>query len=173
MTLDGMYSFLYKWINYTLNTKYGIGIQIIKGSQNAPKPDVPYVVIHRPPMSNRKVGNTQVLKDYIDDEDDSYRTYSNTWRASINIEEVGSNGRILQNLMNSLEEDDIVDFFEAYGDVSLEDMQAGSANNDITGTFIENRYNFEVFLLYTEKTTIESEIIETVEISDRTYNRGG
>lgn len=179
MNLNDVYDFLYDWINYVLNTRYNYNIPIIIGSQNVPAPAETYIVIHEPPMSNDPVGNTQVKENYVEYEDDedlvgtSYKKYSNTWQATINLEEVNSSGIYLPKLKNTIEEDTIKDLWLAQQKISFVDMNAGNANNDLIGNIIEKRYNQELVLYYTEETIIESEIIESVEISERTYVRGG
>lgn len=164
MNVVEIYDFLYDWIHYVMSTRFEQAVQVIVGSQNAPIPTKGYIVIHEPVISNRKVGNTQKVTTYIQD-DKSFTSYSNTWECVIELEEVNGTGRFLQQLHNSIEEDDIQDIWRAQKDVSFQDMQAGSQNNAVIGNIIDKRYVQELFLYYTEETTIEQEIIETVEIT--------
>lgn len=145
-------------------------IPIVIGSENVPAVSSTYIVIDEPPISNRKVGNTQVKSNYVDGGDNPKTNYSNTYEMSVSIIEVNNSGIYIPALEETIEEPEIMDLWQAQNDISFQNMGAGANINAILGDIIEKRYSQDVFLLYTKDKTIDSEIIEEVQISERNYN---
>ncbi len=152
-----------------------VGMEIIIGSQNVSSSDKRYIVIHEPPVSNRRQGNTQnnsirsvdigggVLKGRV--------SKSNTYRCSISLEEVQGQD-LLSKLEDTIEDENVVALFKASGDISFEEMLEGAQNTSETGNFFEKRYIQDVVLLYTIESQYDGDYIETVDFTG-TYNRGG
>lgn len=170
MTIDDVYTFLYGWINQVLNTEMALAIPIIESNQNAPRPAVPYFVIHKPPISNIDLGlGDRGLWEFTDEpEDEGEVCSSKNWQASISLEEIGGSGTTMQYLVDSLIREDILDLFRN-AKISLSRNEAITPTTDVTQNFIEKRAIMDVFMLYVSTITYDPGYVGTAE-GTGTYN---
>lgn len=159
MTINEIEKFLYDWINLILNTEQSFGIEIIRGNRNAPRPDLPYIVIHDPPITNRKTsrGNWESTTDEFGNL--SWAIYYET---SISIEEVGGNGESFKFLLNSINRQDIKDLW-TQNNISLLRNENILNISDITENYVERRTIMDIFVLHFDEGTYQPGFFETVE----------
>lgn len=147
-----VYEFLYSWIYKILIDEENINVRIIKGNQNAPRPKLPYIVIHDPPISSNKIG----LGNWDGKVDiDGNMEYIIHFRSSIRIEEVGGNGNYLNLLLEYQNRQDIKDFWRD-NNISLMSNESIVDVTDITENIIEKRVMMDIFILYTNTTIDEN-----------------
>ncbi len=122
MTISNINEFVYDWIEASLNDE----TPIIQGSQDAPRPQGLYLVIHRP-YGLRQAGyayksyvtveeKTRIIE--VEDDDDIIEEYLEGSRKQVNvytivvsIEEVNGLGEKLTKIINKLEFDEIQQYF--------------------------------------------------------------
>lgn len=172
--LNDVYSFLYDWIYLVLNTKNTRNIDIIIGEQNVSSSDRKYIVIHEPPISNRKVGDTNRKSvtsiDLSGGNIKGKKTYTNTYQVTISIEEIQGQNNI-DLLEQTIEEEDVMEFWRNEK-ISFMQMEAGTDNNKLMGTIFEKRYIKDLILLYTIENIYNGYYIENINYTSN-YTRGG
>jgi len=160
MTIEEVYIVLQEWIVGILVTEEGLTtLKVIRGNQNAPSPAKPYMVIHQPPISNRPTG----LTGNFEKADDTGKVnYSIPYEASITIEEVGGIGDLLNLLLESINRQDIKDFFKLKF-VSIVRVEASVDSTDTKENIHELRDAIDIHINYTTQKDYAPGFIETVE----------
>lgn len=165
----------YRSVSGTATGYYSdIGMEIVIGDKNVSSSAQRYIVIHEPPISNRRIGDTQVNKNervVLPDTSVVRRTtYTNTFQASISFEEVQGEDN-LNELDQRISEDDILELWRAEK-MTFMRMESAIGSNDETGNIIENRFIQDLVLMYTIEKTYDSYYIETVDYTGN-YITGG
>ena len=164
MTLTEMYGYIYTWINTELNTNLSLSIPIIYSNQNAPRPDVPYFLIHRPPVStiDQGTGNTEGWNFTDEEEDEGEVHLVKQYESAIRLEEIGGDGNTLLYLNDSLMRQDIKSLFRA-SKLSILRNENINPSTDITENYIEKRAMMDIFVFWQTENDYDPSYIGTVE----------
>jgi len=170
MTEDNVIQVIYNWVNTILNTENSLGWTIILANQNAARPVVPYFVIQDPFISNSQQGRGNWQKWEFEDEveDIGQVNYTIQNEATIQLETVGTNGKEFKLLTNSLNRQDIKDYFRDNNVTVLRTENTVPAVN-ITEDYIEKRATKDIVVLWTDSGNYDPSYIGTVDTSG-SYN---
>ncbi len=161
--IDNAIIFLVKWIRKVLVIEEGNNISVMQSNQNIPRRKLPYIVVHNPPISNNlsSSGNWDNRTDV-----DGNMEYVIKYEAMIRIEEVGSNGGLLNILLEYQNRQDIKDFWRA-NNISFLRNEAITDVSDIIENSTEKRAIMDIAIIYTNTTVDENG--DTIK---RSYNPG-
>ncbi len=148
---------LYDWINKVLNTDEGLNIDIIHGSQNAPRPSSSYIVIHQP-INTRKIGRSD--RSYSDT--DGNTNIVSNYEASVTIEAVGLLTDYLRLILDSIEKQSIRDYLNTKN-ISFMRSENIIPISDMTENEWELRTSVDIFVLYPHETTENASYIGSVD----------
>lgn len=145
----------------TANASYSdIGLNIIHGKENAPKPGVSYMSIHQP-INVRKIG--RAAQGYSDNSGDT--NIISNYEASVTFEVVGLLSDYLRMLLDSIEKQVIKDYLR---NLNLSFMRNENIldTSDMTENKWTLRSSVDIFILYPHETTENTSYIGDVEFTN-------
>jgi len=169
MTIDDVYKFLHNWIDLTLNTTLGLGVAIIRENQNGPRPELPYMTLGDPPISNKDVDSGNISNWQFTDEpqDEGEVSITTTYETIISIKEISGNGNLIDLLFEYLKRSDIQRFwFENF----ITFIRLGNIIPlpNITGNYAEKRAAIDITVSWANTIVYDPSYVGTVEITGTT-----
>lgn len=165
MTKSDVLEVIRVWVDRVLNTENSLGYTVIFGNQNAPRPTLPYFVVQNPMIVNQKVGRGNWGSWEFTNEvaDEGEVNYSIHYESTIQLEEIGGDGDTFRLLGNSINREDIKDYFRSEN-VSILRFEGESSNVDITEDDIEKRAIIDIIVHWTDQNSYDPSYIGEAEI---------
>lgn len=172
MTIDSMFVFIRSWMDQILNTELSLNIPIIFGSENAPRPALPYIVIHDPPISNVDVGRGNWCKWNFTNQpvDEGQIDYTKQYEATISVEHIGGSGQVFNYLRDSIGRYDIKELWRTNYISYMRDEPANDIS-EIAESFVERRVGITMFVSYISSNNYDPGYIGSVDTPTGTYNK--
>lgn len=162
MTESQLLDFLYDWIDLVLNTNLSLNIPIIKGKQNAPRPDEQYICIQQV-LNKRKIGKT--CRDIFTDSVAGTTLIIEDWQAIVTIQEIKGSGDLLTTLIDSQGLTEIRQFWSDNSIAYMREEFIGDIS-DLTENIWELRSAADIVINYPRTLEEETSIIENVEFTN-------
>lgn len=166
MTKKDVLKVIKTWIDNIINVENNLNYNIIFGNQNAPRPPVPYIVVQNPIITDQKMGrgNWQKWKFTDEPQDEGQVDYTILYEASIQLEEVGNDGNSFRLLSNSINRQDVLDYF-SQSKVSILRLESDISNVDITGSKIEKRVIKDIMIAWVDEDNYDPSYINNVDVT--------
>jgi len=162
MAISEVLDVIWKWVDQVINQEELLELEVIFGSQNAPAPDGEYILINRP-FAFQKIGrgNWQMSEETGEEDQMNYTIH---YQCTISIEDVLGGGDVLRLLINSLNRQDIKDYFTE-SLVSVMKTETITPSNLQMGEFWELRSVLDLIIQFSDCGSYEAGYIETVDFT--------